>query len=58
MEEWDKHFSRLLGEAGWRVMRREYKIGRKDEKREIKKREISRVIRSLKEKKRRGLTGY
>lgn len=58
MEKWDKHFRRLLGEVGWRVMRREDKIGGEDEKREIKKREISKVIRSLKEKKRRGVTGY
>lgn len=57
MEEWNKHFRRLLGEMGWRVMRREDKIGG-EEKREIKKREISKVIRSLKEKKRRGVTGY
>lgn len=58
MEEWNKHFRKLLGEVGQRVVKGNKKVREKDnEERKIKKGEMRKVMRSLKERKAAGSDG-
>lgn len=48
IKEWDKHFRRLLGEMGWKVVKEEKRVRREGNKEgKIEKGEIRRVMRSL-----------